>query len=103
MIPTELISLGVGGIIAGLVLVWKRQDDVNHAKALAELSAAHIKALEIMFARMEVRDKSSVEVIQANTTALVALQAAVAQLNALKQLNDRLERLERERHQAKAD
>lgn len=97
----QLATLGVGGLIAAVVLVWKRQDDIKNDKTLAELNAAHIKAMEVMFARMELRDKSSTEVIQANTAALVGLQASIAQLNALKQLIDRIEELERARRREK--
>jgi len=86
MIPTELLSIGIGGVIAGIVLFWKRQDDLRHDKE----SEAHARALEVMFARMELRDKSSIEIVQANTIALVALQTAVAQLNTLKQLSDKI-------------
>jgi|SRR3990172_11977160 len=88
----SLASLGVGGLIAALVLIWKRADD-----------KAHAKILETMFARMEQRDKSALEIIQGNTTAVTTLQATVAGLSALTKLNERLDELEGGRSHRRPD
>jgi hypothetical protein len=35
----QMLSLGVGGIIAGLVLWWKRQDDQEHKEDIKKLNS----------------------------------------------------------------
>ncbi len=61
--PQTLISLGVGGILALILLYWKRVDDLAHAKTLASI-----------IARMDNQTEKVLDVITANTAALVALQ-----------------------------
>ena len=93
MLLQQLATLGLGGIVAGLVLIWKRSDDTARLKEKEE----HAHEIAAMFARLELRDKMSMEIVQANTAALVALQTTVAQLGALKELNDRIAEMERRR------
>lgn len=69
--PTDWITglggLGVGGAIAGLVLSWKRQDDV-----------AYSKQLETMFARLDALTTKLITVIENNTVTAQSLSSQIA-------------------------
>lgn len=75
-----LLSMGVGGAVSAIVLIWKRQDD-----------KAYQKSLESIIARQEVGQDRLITIIQNSTTAMQSLQATVSQLANLKQITDLLE------------
>lgn len=75
---TGLGGLGVGGVIAAIVITWKRQDDVAHAKALADIGAERAKQLteieasnakqqEAMFTRLETISARVLTAFEQNT------------------------------------
>jgi hypothetical protein len=51
---TQLFSLGIGGVIAAVVLYWKRDDDKSHKAALiahaAELSKINTTLIKVITA-----------------------------------------------------
>lgn len=55
----ELATLGLGALIAGIVLVWKRADDARYSKALEDMNKTLLTALT------------------ANTTALLGVQSSI--------------------------
>lgn len=82
-ILTQLTSLGLGAVIAGIVLIWKRADDATNATALKEF-----------IARMEVRDDRALKAMEAVTIAIQSLQKTVESLAMLSRLEDRIAGLE---------
>ena len=56
----QLLSLGIGGAIAGVVLFWKRSDDKSYSSALTEQAKQLIEL-----------NKLTLEVVSKNTAALV--------------------------------
>jgi len=74
-----LVSLGVGGAIAGVVLYWKRQDDIRFQQTLEQVIG---------------RDHA---VIEANTAAITSLIGAVSELAKIDDLESRMNAMLRER------
>lgn len=104
-VTTALVSTGIGGIIAFIVMNWKREDD----RARLRERDDHTKELAAMFARMEQHAKSALEIVQSNTAAMVALresqtaamltiQRALDHQTKLTRLAERVERIENERY-----
>lgn len=62
-------TTGVGGIVAGIVLWWKRVDD----RTCAAHDRQHAVELAAMLARYENFSRDLIDVIKDNTTALTAL------------------------------
>lgn len=79
-IMTTLAQFGIGAVLAGIVLVWKRQDDERNALTLREL-------LE----QSGQREERLICVIQANTTAMQQLQAAVDRITTITGLREFIE------------
>jgi hypothetical protein len=75
---TGLGGLGVGGVIAGIVITWKRQDDIAHTRQLVELGANnakllsetgqdHSRQMEAMFTRLEAMSTRVLTAFETNT------------------------------------
>ena len=80
---TQLSSLGLGAVIAVIVLLWKRGDD-----------ARYIKSLEDFVTRSETRDERMLKVIESTTLALQALQKTIETLTVMSHLEKRIAGLE---------
>uniref|UniRef100_A0A6H1ZEL8 Uncharacterized protein n=1 Tax=viral metagenome TaxID=1070528 RepID=A0A6H1ZEL8_9ZZZZ len=80
---TQIASLGLGAVIAVIVLIWKRTDD-----------QAHAKALEIIILRMDAQSERILKVMEATTIALQSLQRVVESLEMLSKLEERIAGLE---------
>jgi hypothetical protein len=61
----QLVSLGVGGIIAGIVLYWKRQDDKMYQSAQAEFASRLERINDRVLALLESKTRSEAELIAA--------------------------------------
>lgn len=79
-ILTQLSSLGLGAVIAILVLIWKRGDDSRHENYLVATNATLI------------------QLVEANTASLQVLQKTVETLSAYAQLERRLQDAERRKN-----
>lgn len=79
-------SMGVGGVLALVVMRWKRDDDVKYTASLLEVNK-----------RMETRDERMLLIIEANTIALRGLQSAVESVASIKKIEERLNDIERRR------
>jgi hypothetical protein len=73
----SLAGLGVGGLLAAIVMNWKRQDDLRYGVELKGLNE-----------RMLV-------VVDGNTKAMLCMTAAVEALCSLQKMEERLGALER--------
>ena len=82
-IITQLASLGLGAVIAGMVLVWKRADDKRYSDSLLLLSTAQ-----------EVREERLLKILDVNTAALTAIQLTVESLVSKVDLERRIVALE---------
>lgn len=82
----QFLPLGIGGLIAGLVINWKREDDKKHKEELVDLLANYDKHIS----RLDTRDERMLLILQANTDALRALQAAITLLVDVDKLEQRL-------------
>ncbi len=80
---TQLSSLGLGAVIAIIVLLWKRADDQAHRDELAAI-----------IARMEARDERMLAALESTALALQSLQETVESLSALNRLEERIIGLE---------
>lgn len=78
-----LVSTGVGGVLAGIVLWWKRLDDQKHAADL-----------KTIMERRDRTDDRTLQIIDANTAALRSLQGAVENVASLRGIEERLRQLE---------
>uniref|UniRef100_A0A6H1ZBE6 Holin n=1 Tax=viral metagenome TaxID=1070528 RepID=A0A6H1ZBE6_9ZZZZ len=83
---SQIASLGLGAVIAVIVLIWKRGDDATHRKEI-------IAIIE----RMEVRDDQIIKLVETTTAAMVTLQIHVIKLAEALDLSKRLETLEKKR------
>lgn len=76
-------GLGIGGVLAVLVIIWKRADDKRYTTTLEEIT------------------KRLLDVIASNTKAISENTSAIQAISTLKDVEDRLkameERLERRR------
>jgi uncharacterized protein Yka (UPF0111/DUF47 family) len=72
----NLISLGIGGVVAAIVLLWKRQDDQRYAGELKALTERSLRAQEEA------------------TRAMRDLAGTIEKLNALMEIEKRLTVLE---------
>jgi len=70
------VSMGVGGVLAGVVLLWKRSDDQRYQKAT------------------EQREDRLLTALAANTTAMQKVTSAIEALCTLQHVEERIERLE---------
>lgn len=69
VVVQTLASTGVGGVIAGIVLWWKRVDDKRQSMRERQYAVE----LAAMLARQENYSRDLVDVIKDNTTALTSL------------------------------
>lgn len=93
-IMQSLLTLGVGGILAALVLMWKREDDKRYAtdvKVLSERYAAETKAMAERFEKLSVESLASQ---RDQTTALQKMAMAVEKLCLIDALEKRLTDIE---------
>ena len=85
---SDVVGLGVGAVIAIIVLLWKRGDDQRYQKALEDMEKQHqdnMTAMEkqhqddlkAMIERMDHRDGENRAIIEANTAALKSVENAV--------------------------
>lgn len=88
---------GLGGVIAVLMLHWKRADDVSHREEIRALVSQmnlsderHREELGAVLNRMEARDERLLEVIGANTQVLVTLQRSVEVAASLTRIEQRM-------------
>jgi hypothetical protein len=89
-------QLGVGGLVAVLVLIWKRLDDRDHKAELAKMAAEYAADLKANAARTESLLSRAFDVIDNNTKALLALTGSIDKMDLLGRLDSRIERLERD-------
>lgn len=75
-----LASLGVGGVLSGIVLVWKRQDD-----------KAYQKTLEAMVVRRDADQDRFIKVMENLTATMQALKETVAGQSPMQKVLDRLD------------
>ena len=73
----SLVGLGVGGALAAVVLVWKRQDDQRYAAAMKDIAERSLGAQE------------------KTTVAMQQVAAAIDKLGALQRIEDRMGVLEK--------
>ena len=85
---SNLVSLGIGGAIAALVMFWKRADDKAYQLALTTTSASIQALAENLTARMMLA-------LEGNTKALLAATQAVDALCSLQRVDSRLDNIER--------
>lgn len=84
-----VMPLGVGGVIAIIVIMWKRSDDKIHAEALESLNRKYAEDVASMVARLEARDDRMLSIVTANTEVLRGLMSAVAVLSDLSKLESK--------------
>lgn len=81
----SLTSLGVGGVLAGIVIWWKRQDDAKHLAEWRSREEQHKKELQAMNDRFIEQWRAALEnsrrEYRENTEALRGLIESVAALN----------------------
>ena len=77
---SNLVGLGVGGVLAAVVLVWKRSDDQHYAQGLRELTERSISAQN------------------QTTVAMQQVAGAIEKLCTLQKIEERLQALEKEMH-----
>jgi len=75
-----LFTLGIGGVIAALVLYWKRVDDKAYSESLKEI-----------IARMEKREADYLVAMQADTSAKLELASAIRELKFVDRLEKRFD------------
>lgn len=73
----QLISLGVGGVVAAVVLFWKRQDDLRYQQELKQIT------------------ERSMTVTERATEAMNNVAKAVEELCSLTEMQERLQALEK--------
>lgn len=88
----RIINLGLGAVLAVIVVAWKRTDDAAHAKLLAEMEARHTEDLERLLTQRDGRDSQLVGAIDKMTGAVHGLHNMVEQLANIDRLEDRLRR-----------
>lgn len=71
----ELASLGLGALLAGILMVWKRADDSRYAKSIEDMNRALLSALE------------------ANTRAMLGVQSTVEAQGLRRQQEDEIREL----------
>ena len=97
-----LIGLGVGGIIAMVVICWKRADDKmyvetirqaadEHTKDVKERDDMHISSLDRLATRQ-------MDIMEDNTKVMQQVATAVERLCALSKMEERMMKLEKEMH-----
>jgi hypothetical protein len=83
---TELInsvsSLGLGAVIAVIVLYWKRQDDEKHALQLANLVESYEK-----------RGEKVLDIIKEQTLTIFQLEKTVQNILTLDKIQDKIEKM----------
>lgn len=80
---SQLASLGLGAVIAGVVLIWKRNDDQKHQETLEDI----IK-------RLEARDDRALKVIEITAATMQSLQKTIEAFAILDRLEERIVGLE---------
>lgn len=106
--PIELInalaSLGTGTLLGGIAIWFLNQSHIaaqkreeSHHEDMLRLEQKHSVSLEAMFIRAEKTNDRMLGVIESNTRAWEKVSVALDNLSAasLKEVGDRLERLER--------
>jgi hypothetical protein len=78
---TQIASLGLGAVIAIIVLNWKRDDDRKHVEALQAFMAEGNRRFELML-----------DAFQANTEALNGLRETLEQGQRAERMIEQLER-----------
>ena len=76
---SDAIQLGIGGVVAVLVLLWKRADDRKHQEDMKS-----------MIERAERREDQQTAVISANTAAVSSLNSIVNKMIDLDAIEKRL-------------
>ena len=77
----QVADYGLAAVVFVIVILWKRADDVRRERETASIMAA-----------LSEREDRLLKIVQDNTAALNALQAAIAQLATMDRLEDRLGR-----------
>lgn len=85
---SQFFPLGIGGILAIIVVHWKREDDKRYAESLRELITRHDQHIT----RLEARDERMLEIIQRHTDVLSGLQSAISLLVDVDKLETRITR-----------
>ena len=81
----QVASLGLGAVIAVIILVWKRQDDREHRQQIVDLFSKHDSQVLSLTLRVEQLAGQVVMVVQANAEALTSF---TAQLDAIASMRD---------------
>ncbi|MDH5184534.1 MAG: hypothetical protein OEX12_11660 [Gammaproteobacteria bacterium] len=97
-IPTgDLVSLGVGGVLAFIVLLWKRADD----KERRETTDRFASTIESMNGQYLEAMRSNIQVISTMTQAVTEVQKAIEELKQIVENEERLDRVEHQIRQLK--
>lgn len=86
-LPIELqtlLSMGVGGAVSAIVLVWKRQDDKTYQRSL-----------ESIIARQDAVMQQFIKIIENSTSTMQALQVTVGNLSNIRVIMERLDDMDR--------
>lgn len=90
----NLLTLGIGGVIAALVLMWKREDDKRYAEDVKVISERYATEMKAMAERFEKLAQESAAGQKDQTAALQRMAVAVEKLCIIDTLEKRMNELE---------
>ncbi len=86
-----IATLGIGGLIAIVTLMWKRADDAAHREEMKRLHSEHEGELKHIVDASSRREDRIIELVKANTDALKGLQIAIETMTRLTELERKIE------------
>jgi transposase len=90
-----IATLGIGGLIAIVTLMWKRADDASHREEMKRLHGEHEEELKRVIESAARREDRIIELVKANTDALKGLQIAIETMTRLTELEQKIEEVSR--------
>lgn len=88
------VGLGVGGMVAIVVLLWKRADDKAYADRLTNLIGDYKQQQLELSKQQQEREKLLLEFAQTSNSALKDLTTAIQSLQSMSKLEERLREIE---------
>ncbi len=82
----QLLSLGVGGVVAAIVLWWKRQDDKEHKEEMLRIQKQNEQALKEIIGRIQEREDLMIKAIENSTR-------AISEITSRREIDDYLQRI----------
>lgn len=90
----QLVSLGVGGIIAAIVLWWKRQDDKEHADEIKILNEQHKNDMMLVITKSAEREEKMTQAFSEFSGSVDKLAVLVSDLSSRADLAANVKSLE---------